>query len=84
MRRLANRLAMITGAAVGVGKACAGAHAREGARAAIAGFDRARAAGAAVGIGDGALAVRAAAAFERTGGTTVLLTRPAMATAQTG
>ncbi|MEO4043997.1 hypothetical protein AAFN47_20555 [Hoeflea sp. CAU 1731] len=61
MRRLAKWVAMITGAAVGVGKALVGAHAR-----------------------DGALAVRTAAAFEHTGGTTVLLTRPAMATAQTG
>ncbi|GKX32974.1 MAG: hypothetical protein MnENMB40S_05920 [Rhizobiaceae bacterium MnEN-MB40S] len=84
MRRLEKRVAMITGAAAGVGKAFAGAHAREGARAVIAGFDRAKAAGAAVGIGDDALAVRAAAAFGHTGGTTVLLIRPAMATAQTG
>ncbi len=79
MRRLGNRFTRITSAAGGVGNAFAGARAREGARVVIAGFDRARAAEAAVGIGDDD-----PAANGRTGGTTVFLTMPAMATAQTG
>ena len=79
MRRLENRIERITSAAGGVGNALAGARAREGARVVVAGFDRARVAEAAVVIGDDD-----PAAIGRTGGTTVLLTVPAMATAQTG
>ena len=58
MTRLANKTALITGAARGIGLAFAKAYVAEGARVAIADVDFASAQAAAAAVGDDALAVR--------------------------
>ncbi|GMG82627.1 L-iditol 2-dehydrogenase [Paralimibaculum aggregatum] len=57
MKRLADRTALITGAARGIGLGFAGAYVREGARVALADIDIAGARSAADGLGDAAIAV---------------------------
>jgi len=57
MMRLADKSAMITGAARGIGRAFAEAYIREGARVAIADIDLAKARATAAELGDAALAV---------------------------
>lgn len=57
MNRLADKTALITGAARGIGRAFAEAYVREGARVAVADIDVGRARQSATDIGDGAIAV---------------------------
>lgn len=57
MKRLAEKTALITGSARGIGLAFATAYVREGARVAIADIDIARAREAAAGLGEAAIAV---------------------------
>ena len=88
--RLADKSALITGAARGIGRAFAEAYAREGARVALADIDLSRAEEAAEGIGGAAYAVRldvteqtsidaaVKAVEERAGGIDILINNAAL------